>query len=181
MAGWIGSPFAVFPFGAGAPANLNPPPVVPPQTAAFIDPIPRDYRLTPDFETARMPSVRQQMLIALTTVKGSMTPAPEFGIELPKKIGENIGRAVRIAVLAATKHITSANRARIDDVKTEQLNMGLLRITVSYEDLIDGGNRALSIGAPGVASGGGGTGSSGDTLTYLGDTLTDSLGDPLTD
>jgi phage baseplate assembly protein W len=171
--GWIGSPFAITPFGAGAPANNAAPPVVPDLTAAFVDPVARDYRLTPDAETARMPSVRQQMLLALTTIYGSSTAAPTFGVNLPKKIDENIGRACKIAVASATAHITRAGRARINDVTTEQVNMGLLRITVSYTDLVDGGNRQLSIGAPGAASGGSGSASSSGTLFFFGDTLTD--------
>lgn len=180
--GWIGSPFAVYPFGAGAPATTTAPPLVPDLTAAFLDPLARDYQLTPDFETARMPSVRQQMLIALTTVRGSMSSAPDFGIALPKKIDENVGRAVRIAVLAATAHITSAGRARIDEVRTEQVNTGLLRIFVSYEDLIDGGNRQIGIGSfgPGTAGDISAPVGGGDTLTFLGDTLVLG-GDTLTD
>lgn len=180
MTGWIGSPFAVYPFGTGAPTNLAPPPVVPAQTATFVDPVPRDYQLTPDGETARMPSVRQQMLIALTTVKGSMSALPNFGVELPRKIDENVGRLVKIAVVNATKHITDPGRARIDAVTTRQVNMGLLQILVEYEDLIDGGNRQLTIGLGGGGAGGG-IASGGDVLTFLGDTLTDGSGNPLTD
>lgn len=176
--GLVGSPFAVYPFGAGAPATATAPPVVPALTAAFIEPSSRDYVLTPDFETARMPSVRQQMLIALTTVKGSSTAFPELGIALPKKIDENAGHAVKLAVIAAAKHITAAGRARILDVQTEQGWMGMLRILVSYRDLINGENRQLSIGAPGSASGGGGSGG-GEELSFLGDTLTTG-GDTLT-
>lgn len=177
MAGWIGSPFAVGPFGAGAPSTVTAPPVVPDLTAAFVDPVPRDYQLTADSETARMPSVRQQMLIALTTVKGSMTALPSFGISLPRKIDENVGRLVKIAVLAATKHITDPGRARIDDVLTQHPNSGLLRITVIYEDLVDGGNRQLTIGAGGSVTGS--ISADPTTLTYLGDTLTDGSGNPL--
>jgi phage baseplate assembly protein W len=180
MSGWIGSPFAVYPFGAGAPATLTAPPTVPDLTAAFVDPTPRDYQLTPDSETARMPSVRQQMLIALTTIKGSMSCLPDFGIELPKKVDENIDRLVKVAVIAATKHITSVGRARINNVTTTQLNTGLVQILVEYDDLVDGGNRQLTLGMGGASSSGGVIPPSSDTLTYLGDTLTDAAGDVLT-
>lgn len=173
MGSWFGSPFAVYPFGSGAPATLAAPPAVPDLTAAFVDPTPRDYQLTADAETARMPSVRQQMLIALTTEEGSMSCLPAFGIKLPKKIDENIGRLVKIAVVAATRHITSVGRARINGVTTTQLNTGLVQILVEYDDLVDGGNRQLTLAMGGASGSGGVLPSPSETLTYLGDTLVD--------
>lgn len=135
MAGWIGSSFAVTPFGAGTPATATAPPVVPTLTAPYIDPRTRDYAAQTDGELSRMPRVRQQMLIAVTTLLGSMSNNQPFGIQLPSKVDENIQRRMDIQVRLACKHVVDA---RISAVTTEVTGTGRVVTTVSYTDITTG-------------------------------------------
>jgi hypothetical protein len=133
--GWIGGAFAVSPFGSGSPASTTASPVVPPLGALYIDPRTRDNVVQTDGELARMPRVRQQMLIAVTTILGSMSTEQTRGIELPKKIDENFARRVEISVRNACKHIVDA---KITSVTTDTSIMGRAIPTVSYTDLTTG-------------------------------------------
>lgn len=135
MSGWIGSPFAVYPFGSGTPATSLATPTVPELTAPYIDTRTRDYVQQSDGELARMPRVRQQMLIALTTLLGTMSANQKFGITLPKKIDTNFTRRMSIQVRGACKHVVDA---RITAVTTEISGMGSVITTVSYTDLTTG-------------------------------------------
>jgi phage baseplate assembly protein W len=125
---------AYSPFGPGTPLPATAPPEFPAERAAYMDPRTRDYVLDSESELSRMPVVRQQILLALTTKRGSSTVDPGFGIELPKKIDENIATTMRNAVERATAHITSAGRASITDVTVERHMLGV-RTIVSYNDL----------------------------------------------
>ncbi len=139
MSGWIGSPFAVYPFGAAAPANMAAPPPVPELTALYIDPRTRDHVVQGDGESGRMPTVRQQMLLALMTVIGTMSADQGFGITLPRKIDETFERRVRTAVEIACRHITGPKRAKITSVTTDTTTaMGRAVVAVSFTDLTTG-------------------------------------------
>lgn len=143
--GWIGSPFAVYPFAAAAPASMTPPPQVPTLTALYIDPRSRDHVVQGDGETARMPTVRQQVLIALMTIFGSMSTQQKFGIVLPKKIDENFQRRMRFAVEQACRHLTISKRAKITSVDTDTTNaMGRAITTISFIDLTTGLHDSVS-------------------------------------
>jgi phage baseplate assembly protein W len=130
----FGAPWAVTPYGSGTPISTAAPPGLI-YRAAYIDPITRDYVVVDDGNLGRMPIVRQQMLLALLTQKGSSTVLPNFGLELPKKIDENTPRLVRFAVERAVAHITGRQRAKLLDVVVEQPTMIRLQLTVSYRDL----------------------------------------------
>lgn len=130
------------PFAPGTPAPAAAPPSTYADRAAYLHPRTRDYVLDDESEFARMPIVRQQMLLALTTRKGSCSVDPGAGIELPQKIGPNIDQDMRAAVERACAHITAAGRARITDVKTTPHMLGV-KTVVSYQDLTIGVNDAV--------------------------------------
>lgn len=153
MAGFGDSGFAITPFGSGTPLALVAPPTKPPEHAAFIDPVTRDYVLDIEGAAARMPEVRQQMVLAVTTLIGSSSVEPQRGIRQPEKIDENIDRAMLEAVTAATAHVIRAKRATLDAVTTEVVSMGRLRTTISYTDLISGTPGQIIVGPQGSGSG----------------------------
>ncbi len=134
---------ATNPFAPGTPAPAAAPPEVPAERAAYLNPRTREYVLDDENELSRMPAVRQQMLLACTTRKGSCSTDRGFGIELPKKIDENIDRAMRAAVERACAHVTSAGRARITAVTTTPHMLGV-RTVVSYDDLTLGSTGSIT-------------------------------------
>ena len=142
MAGWLGSPFAVVPFGVGTPATSIATPTVPDATALYLDPRTRDYVAQTDGELSRMPRVRQQMLIALTTQAGSMSSNTAFGIVLPGKITETFARRMDLQVRRACRHVTDAN---IASVTTEVTAVGRVVVTVGYVDLSTGRNDQVTV------------------------------------
>jgi phage baseplate assembly protein W len=136
MSGPIGSGFAIYPFGTGAPATMATPPVVPTLTALFLDPVSRDHIVAVDSELERMPALRQQVLIALTTVIGSMSANISFGITMPQKIDEDFARKMRNSVETAVKHLTGPKLMKLLDVQTDTSTaMGRAITTVSFIDL----------------------------------------------
>lgn len=122
------------PFGSGTPSGGPAPPTKLADRAAYLDPRTRDYVVDAEGELARMPTVRQQMLLAVTTRKGSSSVDPGAGIELPKKIDDNIDTVMRQAIERACAHITSAGRAVITEVKTTRTQLGVKTI-IAYNDL----------------------------------------------
>lgn len=174
MAGFGNSAFSVTPFGSGTPATLVAPPTKPPERAAYIDPVTRDYVLDNEGEASRMPEVRQQVVLAVMTIVGSSSTEPRRGIRSPRKIDENIERSMRASVVAATQHIVSAGRATVDDVRSTEVSMGRLRTIISYTDLVAGGAGSFILGPQGSAEP-----LSIDTLTSGSDTLTTPGGDTL--
>jgi len=137
MAG-LGSPLGVTPFGTGTPATAQTRPSKSPLGARFLDPTTRDYALDSEGEVKRMPGVRQQVLLAVTTLINSSSTLPGAGISLPRKIGADFARLTRISVEAACAHITESGRATIDDVTAEVVSTGRTLITVTYTDLTTG-------------------------------------------
>lgn len=144
MAGF-GSPFAITPFGEGSPASQVAPPTKPAERAAYIDPMTRDYVLDSEGERARMPVVRQQMLLAIMTLLGSSSVARDRGIRPPRKITEDVDRQMRNAVTDATRSITDAGRARIKNIAVVVLGTGRVQTTISYDDLTLGEEGVLVV------------------------------------
>lgn len=127
--------FAISPFGPGTTAAGNAPPSKPARRAAFLDPKTKDFGLDTEGERDRMPEVRQQFLLALTTLFESSTVAPEKGVSLPRKVTDDIQRQAHNAVELACKHITDAGRAKITRVVAEETQMGRVQVKVDYDDL----------------------------------------------
>lgn len=145
MSGWIGSSFAVTPFGVGTPATATAPPKERFTGARYLNPATRDYEVDDEGELARMPPVRQRMLLALTTIKRSSSVAPSLGTELPAKMGKDFEQVARNAVLEATATIVASGDARIDAVQAIVTQVGRAVIIVSYTDLTTGSQDVLSV------------------------------------
>lgn len=131
------------PAGTG-PAGLGTPALVADAPAdkagsRYLNPITKDYQLSAG-QFAQMPPVRQQVLLALTTARGSSTAQPAFGIRSPRKVGGRFVAEMRVAVRAALAHLTTESRPRIriERIDVEKVSTGHVRTTVSYVDLTTG-------------------------------------------
>ena len=145
MPGFASSPFAVTPYGTGTPATATAPPAERAKGARYLDPVAGDYVLDGEGEYQRMPTVRQQMLLAVVTRFGSSSVEPGRGVKLPDRITSDFERTVSSSVRSATEHITAAGRATLDDVSVKLLQTGRAQITIAYTDLTTDDNGVLII------------------------------------
>jgi len=134
MAGF-GSSLGVYPYGSGTPADTAESPDRRPLRARFIDPLTRDYVPGTDGELERMPTVRQQVMLACVTRRGSSSADPGLGIVPPTFIDANAERRMDQAVRSACSHITRADRAVILGVRLKQTQMGRVETTIEFRDL----------------------------------------------
>lgn len=104
----------------------------------FIDPVTGDYLLDETGQFARMPSLRQRVLIALRQVRDS-GPAG-LGIELPDRIDERFESRMRDRVTTALAHLTAKpNPAMVNlSVTVEDVGGGRARTLVTYDDATTG-------------------------------------------
>ena len=80
-------PFGTGPMGLGTPVTASLPPKGP-AGSRYIHPATKDYERDPTTgQLKQMPKVRQQVLLALTTLLGSASTLDGFGIRLPRKQG----------------------------------------------------------------------------------------------
>lgn len=113
------SPIGSTPFGVGSPSSATVPPTVSASesTALYLDPSTGDYAIDPaSGDLALMPRVRHQVVVALTTTRGSRTNAPTEGIDLPRKIGPSFGQRYRNSVRDALRPVIAAGDLRLDEV-----------------------------------------------------------------
>lgn len=136
--------YPVGPFDTGTDADPPAPADAAPQQAVYIDPLTRDYVFAADGEFERMPEVRQQMLLAVSTTLGSSVADPELGLRKPAYVGKKTQRQMRDAVIRATRHIVDAGRAVLLDVRVEDLGTGRVLTKVSYRDLTIDANEILT-------------------------------------
>jgi hypothetical protein len=134
------------PAGLGTPATVAVSPAVS-AGSRYINPVTRDYQIAYDTgQQAQMPPARQRVLLALTTLKGSSTAAPLFGLEAPRKMGNRFVASMQGAVRAALAHLTLADSPVIKiqriDVRVPQGGRAIT--TVSYVDLSTGANDSAS-------------------------------------
>ena len=141
----LGAPIGVYPYGSGTPAATNPPPDNGPERAAYIDPVTRDYVIGDDGELERMPGVRQQVMLALTTRKGSAGAALNFGVQLPGRVSSDFKRVVESSVRLALSHIVSAGRMLLQAVQVELGEYGRTLVTVQYRDLTADKNDVITV------------------------------------
>lgn len=116
--------------------------------ARLLDPATGDYVLvsTGDaFETVS--PVTQQVVIALTTVKGSIPQDPSFGLELPQKIGNNFAAEVDGAVRSAVSHIGRLELLSITTELDERMPHRF-SVTVRFRDTLTGREDSVQVGAP---------------------------------
>jgi hypothetical protein len=92
-----------------------------------------------DGDFARMPSTRQRVWLALGTVKGSSTIAPDEGVKLPGKVGPNYETECQQAVRSALKPLIDDGSIRLNSVQVEHgTPIGRSKITVDYTDTATG-------------------------------------------
>lgn len=104
--------------------------------ARFIDPLTKDFRsVDVPGKIDPMPALRQRVLLALTTNKGSVANEPEFGstLHLITHIDQTTPNKARAAVRTALARLTDVERLiTIDDVLATEPIPGRLRIIVKY-------------------------------------------------
>lgn len=128
------------PAGFAVAPELADPPTDYPTESRFIDPISKDW--VPDtgnsYEWQRMPTTRQRVFLALTTVKGSNAALFGFGFDLPRKMDSAFDRRVTTAVQSALYQLLQVERRiTLDSVSVERTAQRAV-ITVSYTDLETG-------------------------------------------
>lgn len=135
--------FGAMPFGGG-PFGLATPPAPAEATTGgggsrFIDPTSKDYGVdSATGQYAQMPPTRQQVLIALTTLFNS-SGVTNFGVRLPKRMGDTFEAECKSAVASALRHLTEIQKViRVDLVKIDKGAGGRARITVQWFDLVTG-------------------------------------------
>lgn len=122
--------------GLGTPVSASDPPVGA-AGCRYINPATKDYEQDPSTgQLKQMPPVRQQVLLAITTIAKSASTLDWLGIRLPRKMGDRFQGDVEVSVRSALRHLTDAQKViRIDRIIAERGAGGRARITVSWTDL----------------------------------------------
>lgn len=139
MTGFGTLPFGTGPMGLGTPVTAGDPP----SGAAgcrWINPASKDYEQDPNtLQFKQMPRVRQQVLLAVTTLKRSASTLDWLGIRFPRKQGDRFQAEAEKCVKAALRHLTDTQKViRIDAITTQRGSGGRGRITLSWTDLTTG-------------------------------------------
>ena len=139
MAGFGIMGFGTGPMGLGTPVSAEAPPTGEAGTR-YINPATRDYQVDPSTgQQAQMPVVRQQVLLALTTLKKSAASLDWLGVKLPRKMGDRLQTETEKSVRAALRHLTDTQRLiRIDTIKAVAGRGGRAEITVGWTDVVTG-------------------------------------------
>jgi len=127
------------PAGLGTPVTSSAPPDGP-AGSRWINSATKDYEQdTATGQLKQMPKTRQQVLLAVTTLRRSASTLDWFGIRTPRKMGDRFQAEAEQAVRAALRHLTDAQKViRLDSVKAEHGSGGRGRITVSFTDTATG-------------------------------------------
>lgn len=139
MTGFGNAPAGTHGAGLGVPVEAAAPPSGP-AGCRFLNPATGDFEVDPTtLQLKQMPVERQQVLLALRTLQGSAAADPQFGVRLPKKMGDSFEAEATTAVRAALLHLTDQQKSiRIDAVTAEHGRGGRGRITVVYTILRTG-------------------------------------------
>jgi hypothetical protein len=134
------------PLGLGTPVSAS----APPAGAAgcrYLNPASKDYEQDPSTgQLKQMPKVRQQVLLALTTLLGSATSLQGFGTKLPRKMGDRFQAETTVRVRAALRHLTETQKViRLDTVTAVHGRGGRAQITVGWFDLTSGKADQLTV------------------------------------
>lgn len=132
-------PAGTGPAGLGTPVTTAAPPNGP-AGSRYINPATRDYQIDPATnQFAQMPQIRQQVLLAITTVAASASAAQWLGIKLPRKMGNRFQAECEKAVRFALRHLTETQRLiRIDSITAVPGRAGRAQITVSWTEIATG-------------------------------------------
>ncbi len=140
MTGFGLSPAGTGAFGIGTPAE---PAAETTGTIGirWINPATRDYEV--DIVTGnlkQMPSVRQQVMLAISTIRGTATPSPRFGVVLPNKMANTFESECKIACRAALAHLTSPDPPliKIHNITVTKGRNSRAEILIDYTDLTTG-------------------------------------------
>jgi len=136
-AGFGITPLASTPFGLGTPTPANEPPADPSTFSRYINPGSGDYERDPATgQLKQMPAIRQRVLLALKTSRGSSSVLPTFGFSGPKKIGANFEQIVRLRVRVALRQLTDVEKvARIESIVPTRRSGGRVGVVVVFTDL----------------------------------------------
>jgi phage baseplate assembly protein W len=139
MSGFGSAPFGSSGVGLSVPVEAADPPEGP-AGSRFINAATRDYEIDSDTgQQKQMPVERQQVLLALTTLYGSASANPTFGVKLPRKMGDRFPAEMANAVRAALAHLTDVQKViRIDSVTVKRGLGGRSLTTVTYSILRTG-------------------------------------------
>lgn len=132
-----GSPVGSTPFGMSTPLAAPLPATQGPALSRYIDPGTGDYVIDDSVgQFGSMPSLRQRVLLIMTTAFGSSTAMPELGIVRPRKIDESYVAATRAAVRRAFYRLTDIERImRIENILVDKQTGGRIALTLVYRDL----------------------------------------------
>lgn len=141
MSGAFDSMLGSTPFGAGTPLPAGVPPTGYSGLCRFIDGLTGDYQInTITGHLAGMPILRQRILLALVTRKGSSSALPKLGLSWPTKIDAQMARLLDAEARASLFQLTDVEKCmRIDELTIEQVEgTGRVRLTLRYTDLQTG-------------------------------------------
>lgn len=94
---------------------------------------------------ARMNSIRQRIIIALSTPLNS-SALQDFGVLDPRKVGTTFGAAMRNSVRAALVHLTSTGEIEIEQIEIERVNANRTIRTVYYRELATDRRDSATVG-----------------------------------
>lgn len=132
-----GSPVGSTPFGLGTPVAAPEPSTAGPALSRYINPGSGEYEIDAAVgQFAKMPSIRQRVLLIAKTEFGSSTALPNLGIKRPAKIDEAFEAKFRGEIRRAFKRLTDVERViQIVDIQIEKVSMGRIAWTMSWVDL----------------------------------------------
>lgn len=140
------SPMGLFAYGSGTPLpadqlsdNVT--------NARYISVNNGDFLALDDGSLADMPPIRQRVILALATEKGSAAGLEWLGITLPKKIDAAFETAARNAVRLALYQLLEVEKViRLDAVIVEKLTQGRVVLNVSYTQLDNKESTTVALG-----------------------------------
>jgi hypothetical protein len=144
MSGFGSQPFGTGPYGLGTPATatsiggsiLRDTTTGESLGSRQIDPLTKDYVLDDNGRLLGMSDVKQLVLIAVSTTKGS-SAMRELGHELRSidRITANFAARVRNTLLAAVQHIVDRRLIEVLDVVVELVRPGVAKVRLRWRDV----------------------------------------------
>ncbi len=139
------SGFGLFPIGVGPFGLWTPDEAPPPPTgnvgSRWIDPATRDYSINESTKNLKqMPAVRQQVLLALMTIKKSAATVPRFGASFPSKMNETFEIESKNSCRIALAHLTESDppTIRIEKIDIVKGRNSRAEGTLTYTDISTG-------------------------------------------
>ncbi len=142
MAGFGSLGFGTGPFGLGTPL-VAPEEPTGSVGSRWINTATKDYEVDVGTNNLKqMPSVRQQVMLAITTIQTSSSMQPRFGVTLPNKMGDLFENQCKQACVAALAHLTDTDppTIRINKITVTKGRNSRAEILIDYTDLTTGEN-----------------------------------------